>query len=76
MKVKAGSETNKLSFTRSLVKKPRSINNANPPDEIRRIGIEKKPISKPMPPVISNTAVNIPNCSSPKRLNSFFMLGE
>ncbi len=76
MKVKEGNETNKLSFTRSLVKKPRSINNANPPDEIRRIGIETNPTSKPTPPAISKTAVNTPNFSSPKRLNSFFMLGE
>lgn len=76
MKRMAGNETHRLSFTRALASKPKNINRANPPDEIKRIGVKTNPIRRPIAPMISRSAVSTPNFSSPKRLNSFFMLGE
>lgn len=76
MNKKAGIETNTLSFTRILATTPKNINNANPPEEIKRMGVETNPTSSPTAPTISKIAVSVPNFSSPKRLNSFFMWGE
>ena len=73
MNREAGNETQKPSFIRTLASKPKNINNANPPEEIKRIGIETNPTSRPIAPKISKSAVATPNFSSPKRLNSFFI---
>ena len=67
---------NKESFTFILTKIPKNINNANPPDDITKIELNFKPMTKPTPPNISNIAVIVPNFSNPNRLNSLFIFFE
>ena len=76
IKNKAGNDIQRLSFTLILVITPKNINKARPPAEINNIGCTFKPTSRPTPPNISKTAVNVPAFSSPKRLNSIFIWGE
>lgn len=62
------------SFTFILTKIPRNINNAKPPAEITKIELNFRPITRPIPPIISSIAVIVPNFSSPNLLNSVFIL--
>lgn len=73
---KAGSISKNPSFTLNLAPTPKSINNANPPADINKKGLNIKPTSKPKPPKISRVAVSVPNFSNPKRMNSLFIFGD
>ncbi len=64
------------SFTFILTKMPRNINRPKPPDEMTKIELNFRPITKPTPPIISSIAVIIPNFSSPNLLNSLFIFFE
>lgn len=76
MKKIAGKVTKIESLIFSLTITPRNINSANPPAETNNIKGNFKPISKPIDPNNSKTAVSVPAFSSPKRLNSFFISAD
>ncbi len=75
IKNKAGRDAQKPSLILYRTVNPKSIKTASPADEIIRIGDNHKPTIKPNDPHISKVAVNAPNFSSPKRLNSLFICG-
>lgn len=76
IKNKAGNVIQMVSRTFILTTTPKSINNARPPAETSKIRGNFKPMSKPVAPSNSNTAVSVPTFSSPKRLNSLFISGD
>ena len=69
----AGSIAQSVSLTFILIPTPSNINIARPPDEINKIRLNFKPISKPNAPSNSKMAVIGPALSNPKRLNSLFI---
>ena len=58
------------------VSTPRNIRSDKPPEDNKKMGLNKRPTNKPIAPKISRVATKVPNFASPKRLNSNFILSD